>query len=231
MDRLTNLLGAFALAVGDRVAAATEGAVGAGGAAAAVLVHLHHHPGRSVSDLAAVVGVGGSGGVRLVDRLEGQGLVTRGSSPTDRRNVLLRLTDEGAETARRGPRGPGGGGREGGAGSGGVRLVDRLEGQGLVTRGSSPTDRRNVLLRLTDEGAETARRVLRAREDAVRQVVQALGKDQRAVLEHLLPDLITALASSRTEVLHTCRLCDVTACRQAPGCPFDCMPRDDGGPA
>ncbi len=94
MDRLTNLLGAFALAVGDRVATATEGAVGAGGAAAAVLVHLHHHPGRSVSDLAAVVGVGGSGGVRLVDRLEGQGLVTRGSSPTDRRTVLLRLTDE-----------------------------------------------------------------------------------------------------------------------------------------
>ncbi len=174
MERLTNLLGAFALAVGDRVTAATEGAVGAGGAAAAVLVHLHHHPGRSVSDLAAVVGVGGSGG---------------------------------------------------------VRLVDRLEGQGLVTRGSSPTDRRTVLLHLTDEGTEAARRVLRAREDAVRQVVEALGEDQRSVLEHLLPDLVTALASGRTEVLRTCRLCDVTACRQAPGCPFDSRPRDDGGPA
>lgn len=174
MDRLTNLLGAFALAVADRVTAATEAACGAGGAAAAVLVHLSRHPGSSVSDLAAVVGVGGSGG---------------------------------------------------------VRLVDRLEAQGLVARSSSPTDRRTVLVRLTDAGAETARRVLRGREDAVRQTVEALDQDQRSILEQLLPDLVTALPGSRTEVLRTCRLCDVTACRQAPGCPLDYWPPDDGEPA
>src|SRR3712207_7500745 len=114
MDRLTNLLGAFALAVGDRVAAATGEAVGAGGAAAAVLVHLHHHPGGSVFHLAAVVRAGGSGGGRVVDRLERQGLVTRESSPTDRRTVLLRLTDAGTETARRVLPAREGAGRQGG---------------------------------------------------------------------------------------------------------------------
>ncbi|WP_100498652.1 MarR family winged helix-turn-helix transcriptional regulator [Geodermatophilus chilensis] len=174
MDRVTNLLGTLALAVADRVAAATEAACGAGGAAAAVLVHLSRHPDTSVSDLAAVVGVGGSGG---------------------------------------------------------VRLADRLAALGVVTRAPSPTDRRTVLLRLTEMGTETARRVLDAREEAVRQVVEALGEDQRSALEQLLPDLVTALPSSRKEVLRTCRLCDVTACRQAPGCPLDRWPPDDGGPA
>lgn len=174
MDRLTNLVGVFALAVADRVAAATEAACGAGGAAAAVLVHLSRHPETSVSDLAAVVGVGGSGG---------------------------------------------------------VRLVDRLATQGLVTRAPSLTDRRTVLLRLTEAGTQTARRVLHAREEAVRQTVEALDEDQRSALEQLLPALVTALPSTRTEVLRICRLCDVAACRQASGCPLDCWPPDDRGPS
>ena len=174
MDRLTNLVGVFALAVADRVAAATEAACGAGGAAAAVLVHLSRHPETSVSDLAAVVGVGGSGG---------------------------------------------------------VRLVDRLAAQGLVTRAPSRTDRRAVLLHLTEAGTQNARRVLHAREEAVRQTVEALGEDQRSALEQLLPALVTALPSTRTEVLRTCRLCDVAACRQASGCPLDCWSPDDGGPS
>src|SRR3712207_4553113 len=174
MERLTNLVGAFALAVADRVAAATEAACGAGGAAAAVLVHLHRRPETSVSDLAAVVGVGGSGG---------------------------------------------------------VRLVDRLATQGLVTRVPSPTDRRTVLLRLTATGTETARRVLDAREDAVRRTVAALDEEQRSALERLLPDLVSALPSSWTEVLRTCRLRDVAACRQSPGCPLDRWASDDGVPA
>jgi MarR family transcriptional repressor of emrRAB len=61
--------------------------------------------------------------------------------------------------------------------------------------------------------------------------VEALGEDQRSALEQLLPALVTALPSTRTEVLRTCRLCDVAACRQASGCPLDCWPPDDGGAA
>src|SRR5688572_16649960 len=80
-DRLVNLFGVVALAVVDRVREATEEACAAGGAAAAVLVHLQAHPDDTVGGLAATVGVGGSGGVRLVDRLVGQGLVQRVAGP------------------------------------------------------------------------------------------------------------------------------------------------------
>jgi MarR family transcriptional regulator, negative regulator of the multidrug operon emrRAB len=99
-DRLVNLLGALSLAVADRVRGATEQACAAGGAAAAVLVHLQAHPDETVADLAATVGVGGSGGVRLVDRLVDLGLVHRVAGPTGR-TVAVRLTGAGAHTADR----------------------------------------------------------------------------------------------------------------------------------
>ena len=50
-DRLVNLLGAFGLAVGDRVRAETEAAVGHSGAAAAALVMIAQFPGRTVEFL------------------------------------------------------------------------------------------------------------------------------------------------------------------------------------
>jgi DNA-binding MarR family transcriptional regulator len=99
-DRLVNLFGVVALAVVDRVREATEEACAAGGAAAAVLVHLQAHPDDTVGGLAATVGVGGSGGVRLVDRLVEQGLVKRVAGPGGR-TVTVRLTAEGSRTADR----------------------------------------------------------------------------------------------------------------------------------
>ncbi|WNV77803.1 MarR family transcriptional regulator [Geodermatophilus sp. DSM 44513] len=99
-DRLANLVGVVALAVVDRVREATEEACAAGGAAAAALVHLQANPGESVGGLSAAVGVGGSGGVRLVDRLVEQGLVRRVVGPGGRA-VTVRLTEEGARTADR----------------------------------------------------------------------------------------------------------------------------------
>ena len=99
-DRLVNLLGVVALAVADRVREATEEACAAGGAAAAVLVHIQAHPNDTVGSLAATVGLGSSGGVRLVDRLVEQGLVQRVASPGGR-TVAVRLTQEGSRTADR----------------------------------------------------------------------------------------------------------------------------------
>src|SRR3712207_1176031 len=99
-DRLVNLFGVVTLAVVDRVREATEEACAAGGAAAAVLVHLQAHPEDTVSGLATTVGVGGSGGVRLVDRLAEQGLVQRVAGPGGR-TVTVQLTEEGSRTAVR----------------------------------------------------------------------------------------------------------------------------------
>jgi DNA-binding MarR family transcriptional regulator len=99
-DRLTNLVGVVALAVTDRVREATERACAAGGAAAALLVHLHAHPDDTIGGLATTLGIGGSGGVRLVDRLVEQRLVQR-SPGRGGRTVGVRLTDEGRRTAER----------------------------------------------------------------------------------------------------------------------------------
>jgi DNA-binding MarR family transcriptional regulator len=65
---------------------------------------LHRAPGRKLrmGELAAqVVTIGRSGLTRLVDRLEAQGLVTRGSSPGDRRGTVVAITREGSALVRR----------------------------------------------------------------------------------------------------------------------------------
>ena len=99
--RVANLLGVVALAVAERTREAAEDAVGAGGAAAAALVHLHSRPGESVSALGRVLGLTQPGAVRLVDRLVALGLVTRATAGAtgDGRSVLLSLTAAGQERA------------------------------------------------------------------------------------------------------------------------------------
>ena len=91
----------MALALGDRVRTATEGAVDQTAAAPAALVALREFlGGRSVDDLRRVVGLSPSGAVRLVDRLVDAGLVERGAGP-DRRTVAVVLTAAGDRAARR----------------------------------------------------------------------------------------------------------------------------------
>nr|WSX53616.1 MarR family transcriptional regulator [Streptomyces sp. NBC_00974] len=53
---------------------------------------------RSAAELAAEVGLDRSGVSRRASRLEVAGLVRRDPDPSDRRSVLLTLTDEGART-------------------------------------------------------------------------------------------------------------------------------------
>ncbi len=62
-----------------------------------VLVQLNSSAGRRLrmNELAASVLLTPSGLTRLVDRLEGEGLVRRESCPTDRRGAEVVLTEEG----------------------------------------------------------------------------------------------------------------------------------------
>ncbi len=95
------MLGTAALAVTERVDAATQAACGATGAVPAALVALHEFAGgQSIDYLRNVVGLTPSGTVRLVDRLEREGLARRGPG-TDGRSVSVRLTDRGQQLARR----------------------------------------------------------------------------------------------------------------------------------
>lgn len=92
--RLANLLGALALEAGGDLERATRPVVGQAGAAAAALVTIAAHPGRTIEALRAPLGLSQPGAVRLVERLAGAGWVER-SGPGGRRGLALELTAEG----------------------------------------------------------------------------------------------------------------------------------------
>src|SRR3954470_16045517 len=80
-ERRANMLGAFALAVADRMRAETEAAVGHSGAAAAALVMVAQFPDRTVEFLRRAVGLSHPAAVRVVDRLVEAKLVRRRPAP------------------------------------------------------------------------------------------------------------------------------------------------------
>jgi DNA-binding MarR family transcriptional regulator len=91
-----NVVGALAVALGDRVREATEAAAGMPGALPAALVSLHEWAGgRTVDTLAGGLRLSHSRTVRVIDRLEAEGLAVRERDPADGRSVLVRLTPAG----------------------------------------------------------------------------------------------------------------------------------------
>ncbi len=96
-----NVMGAFAVAMADRLTDATEAASGMTGAAPAALVALQQFlSGRTTEDLAQAMGLTHSGAVRLVDRLVESGLVVRRAG-RDRRSSAIVLTARGRALSRK----------------------------------------------------------------------------------------------------------------------------------
>lgn len=76
------------------------------------------------------------------------------------------------------------------------RLVERLEKQGLVARGSAPEDGRGVVVRLTEEGARVQREVGRAHVREIARIMDgALDSDELAQLRALTGRLREHVAS------------------------------------
>ena len=98
--RSANLLGSVGLAVSDRIRAAGEQELGIGGSAPSSIVarstYLEDQP---LDVISSVFVINPSAVVRLVDRLEGEGLVERRPGP-DKRRVSVRLTPAGDRRAR-----------------------------------------------------------------------------------------------------------------------------------
>src|SRR3954447_9619327 len=92
-DRLPNLLAAAAQLLTDAVEGRTTDVVGRGASAPAALVALTHDPGEPIDTLRHTLRLTHSGAVRLIDRLEADGLVRRRRSGG--RTVVVELTDEG----------------------------------------------------------------------------------------------------------------------------------------
>ncbi len=100
--QVANRLGALALTLADDIREATERATGLAGGLPAALVSLHEWAdGRSVDVLAAAMRVSHSRAVRVVDRLEADGLARREPDPSDGRRALVRLEPAGRELAER----------------------------------------------------------------------------------------------------------------------------------
>jgi MarR family transcriptional regulator, negative regulator of the multidrug operon emrRAB len=100
--RLANLLGAWSLAVADRITAAAAAAAGRGGQAPAALVALDQFAeGSTIEQLSGVLGLTHSATVRLIDGLVADGQVARRRRVGDGRAVAVRLTASGRAAARK----------------------------------------------------------------------------------------------------------------------------------
>jgi DNA-binding MarR family transcriptional regulator len=163
-ERSANLLGALALAVTDRMSDAVTAAGGQSQTAAAALSALHHFlDAPSVDLLRQVLGLTPSGTVRLLDRLQAAGYVSRGSGK----------------------------------------------------------DGRSVAVMLTAAGRAAAERVSDARARLLEETLSPLSDGERATFETLVAKILVGMMREPGAVRWTCRLCDTGTCRGEPGdCPF-----------
>lgn len=106
--------------------------------------------------------------------------------------------------------------------SGMVRLVDRLQDAGLVSRGSSTSDGRSRSVNLTARGREVAGEVRAARLAYLDALVEPLSAEETEMLGRLLAKLTTAVVEEKNGGAWACRLCDLEACGQSQHrCPVD----------
>lgn len=155
LARTANLLGALATGVSDAVCSSTKRQTARSGETPAALVALGHVPGLS----------------------------------NDAFSKALRLSHAGC-----------------------VRLVDRLEADGLVERRPRARDARSVALYLTRAGIERRRRVLADRQTAIADFIGRLTRSEQMNLQRLLEKILVHLPQDDLHALAICRLCDERVC-------------------
>jgi DNA-binding MarR family transcriptional regulator len=101
-----------------------------------------------------------------------------------------------------------------------VRLVDRMEREGLVRRIAGNDDRRTVMVSLTPRGLRSAGRVIHARRNVLQDLVGKLSASERSALHTICAKLLTSLTVDLASGEQNCRLCDEEACDLA-CCPVE----------
>ncbi|MFD0916071.1 MarR family winged helix-turn-helix transcriptional regulator [Pseudahrensia aquimaris] len=96
-----------------------------------------------------------------------------------------------------------------------VRLIDRLERSGFARRerGAS-SDKRRVIINLTDEGENQFTRILDARAKVIQKVIAQLSASEMELLNGLVAKLMPAVAECGDDQHVVCRLCDLEVCPQ-----------------
>lgn len=159
--RAANLLGALAVAIYDGLRAAVAGVLEGGESDGAALLSIGTRPGLPVSELSDIL---------------------------ERRHSTT------------------------------VRVVDRLEGKGLVRRVSSPVDARRIELHLTEEGRRRCEELKEARLSFLMARFASFKDEDRRALASLLDQLLSSIARDHGAARHICRFCDHSVCR-AEQCP------------
>lgn len=99
--------------------------------------------------------------------------------------------------------------------SGCVRLVDRLENDGIVERRAA-TDARAIAVNLTRKGREAAELARSRREEVLIAAVSTLTREEQATLGALVTKLLDRKVVVARTAMRTCRLCDYDACVSCP---------------
>jgi MarR family transcriptional regulator, negative regulator of the multidrug operon emrRAB len=92
-----------------------------------------------------------------------------------------------------------------------VRLIDRLQAQGLVERRSG-IDGRTLALFLTPAGQSKRQAILRARQQQLQVAIAPLSSNERQQLMPLLEKMLRATTTSDIRAWAICRLCEEEVC-------------------
>src|SRR6478752_563286 len=103
--------------------------------------------------------------------------------------------------------------------SGAVRLIDRLEADGLVVRGPG-ADGRSRAITLTERGRAAAAALARSRREVLTTMLAGFSADELPAVQVMLARMMRAAVYAKAGGAWICRLCDLTACDRAAGrCP------------
>lgn len=77
-----------------------------------------------------------------------------------------------------------------------TRMLDRLEKKGLITRSPDPSDRRSLLIAVTDKGRDAIERAMPLAANAQKELVSALTEDEIQQLKQTLRKILVAAGST-----------------------------------
>ena len=77
-----------------------------------------------------------------------------------------------------------------------TRMLDRLEKKELITRSPDPSDRRSLLIAVTDKGREVIDRAMPLAVNAQKELVSALTDDEIQQLKQILRKILVAAGST-----------------------------------
>lgn len=107
-----------------------------------------------------------------------------------------------------------------------ARMVDSLELGGLAVRQAGKG--KAVPVRLTRDGARTARELLAARGNTLTEAIAELDDDEQHVFAELLGKVLTRLYQDVGSADLMCRLCDRAGCTVKAPCPVGAAERNRG---